>query len=100
MNNNLKMWHGVYVYTTDVKKPLGRFKVGKADRKALTIEEAAMIRIREQFTAGNRDEKRELMHVFNADDLNMRSIDLESKLHKILRNYWVVGNRLENPELV
>lgn len=93
------MWHLVYVYTTDVKKPLGRFKVGKADRKADTIEEAAMIRIREQFTAGNRDEKIELCHVFNADDLQMRSIDLESKLHKILRPYQVGGEWYETIDI-
>lgn len=89
------MWHTVYVYTTDVKKPLGRFKVGKADRKASSKEEAALIRIHEQFTAGNRDEKVELIHVFNADDINMRSIDLEGKLHKILRPYWVGGEWFE-----
>ena len=92
---NTKLWRSVYVYTTDVKKSLGRFKVGKADRKAETIEEAAMIRIREQFTAGNRDEKVELIHVFNADDINMNSSDLESKLHKILRPYRVGGEWFE-----
>lgn len=89
------MWHTVYVYTTDVKKPLGRFKVGKADREASTLEEAAMIRIHEQFTAGNRDEKVELIHVFNADDIDMRSIDLEGELHKILYPYWVGGEWFE-----
>jgi len=99
MNNIFRSWHGVYVYTTDVKKTLGRFKVGKADRKALTIEDAAMIRINEQFTAGNRDEKVELMHVFNADDVAMRSIDLEGKLHKILRPYWVGGEWFETGDL-
>ena len=93
--NSMKMQHGVYVYTTDIKKVLGRFKVGKADRKAETIEEAAMIRIREQFTAGNRDEKIELIHVFNADDTGMGSYELESKLHKILRPYWVGGEWFE-----
>lgn len=99
MNNIHQMWHGVYVYTTDVKKPLGRFKIGKADRKAETIEDAAMIRINEQFTAGNRDEKVELVHVFNADDVSMRSIDLESKLHKILRPYWVGGEWYETGDI-
>ena len=90
-----QMWHTVYVYTTDVKKPLGRFKVGKADRIAETLEKAALIRIHEQFTAGNRDEKVELIHVFNADDLGIRSIDLEGKLHEILRPYWVGGEWFE-----
>ena len=42
----IKMWH--VVYTTDIKKPLGRYKVGKADREAKTIEEAAWKRINEQ----------------------------------------------------
>ena len=93
--DNIKMWRGVYVYTTDVKKTFGRFKVGKADRKADTLENAALIRIHEQFTAGNRDEKVELIHVFNADDAKMSSYELESKLHKILRPYSVGGEWFE-----
>lgn len=89
------MWHGVYVYTTNIKKQFGRYKVGKADRKAATLHDAMLIRIHEQFTAGNRDEKIELIHAFDADVVNLRSIDLESKLHKILRNYNVGGEWFE-----
>ena len=99
MENNLKMWHGVYIYTTNIKKQFGRYKVGKADREAISLWDAALVRINEQFTAGNRDEKIELLHVFNADDLNMRSIDLEGKIHKILRNYNVGGEWFETQTL-
>jgi len=39
-----KMYKTVYVYTTNIKKTVGRYKIGKADRKANSAEEAAMIR--------------------------------------------------------
>lgn len=90
-----RMYKTVYIYTTDIKRQFGRFKVGKADRFASSKEEAAMIRINEQFTAGNRDEKIILIHVWDTDEVNMRSIDLESKLHAVLRRYNVGGEWFE-----
>ena len=74
----------VYVYTTDVKKPLNRVKIGKATRVAGSPEDAALIRIKEQFTAGNRDEKVELLHIFDQTESDRSATQVESALHKIL----------------
>jgi hypothetical protein len=85
----MRMFQTVYVYTTPLKKEAGRFKIGKADRNAKTKEAAALERIDEQITAGNRDDPAQLIHVFDVEGLGMRSIDLEGKLHKELKTYRV-----------
>jgi superfamily II DNA or RNA helicase len=100
MENITKMWHTVYIYTTALKKSLGRYKIGKADREANTIEEAAWLRINQQKTAATADDKFELICVFNADDTDIRSYDLESKLHELLKNYKVGGEWFETGTII
>lgn len=75
----------VYAYTTDVKKSLHRIKIGKATRDAETAEAAALIRINEQFTAGNRDEKIELIGYFDQTNSSHTAYQVESALHKALK---------------
>ena len=37
----MKDWKTVYVYTDNIEEPLHHYKIGKAERTASTIEDAA-----------------------------------------------------------
>jgi superfamily II DNA or RNA helicase len=91
----IKQFDVVYVYTTDVKEPLNRVKIGKTTKNALSKEDAANIRIKEQFTAGNRDEKTKLLHVFDVTDTQYTAYQVESFIHKQLHKDNVGGEWFE-----
>jgi len=84
----MKNWKLVYVYTDDIEEKLNHYKIGSAERNAETIESAAMLRIKEQFTAANSHRTPKLLKCFDISKTKYNSaIHLESALHTHLKPY-------------
>jgi len=95
----------IYTYTTSLRTPKGRVKVGSARRKASSAYEAARIRIAEQSTAISSDDPAIILEVFDVNDLcetgdksdslsNLRTLE-QTFLHKNMKNkgMWFAGDQ-------
>lgn len=101
----MKYYSVIYTYTTPLRTPKGRVKVGSARRKAISTYEAARIRIAEQSTAISSDDPAKILEVFNVNDLcetgekhdslsNLRTLE-QTFLHKNMKNkgMWFAGDQ-------
>jgi superfamily II DNA or RNA helicase len=101
----MKYYSVIYTYTTPLRTPKGRVKVGSARRKATSAYETARIRIAEQSTAISSDDPAKILEVFNVNDLcetggkrrslsNLRTLE-QTFLHKNMKNkgMWFAGDQ-------
>lgn len=95
----------IYTYTTALRKPKGRVKVGSARREGLTPLEAAKKRIAEQTTASNSDDPPIILEVFDVSDIcetgkkssslsKLRSFE-QGFIHKTMKKekMWFAGDQ-------
>jgi hypothetical protein len=95
----------IYTYTTSLRTPKGRVKVGSARRRASSAYEAAKIRIAEQSTAISSDDPAIILEVFDVSDIcetggkgaslsNLRTLE-QTFLHKNMKNkgMWFAGDQ-------
>lgn len=98
----------IYTYTTALRMPKGRVKVGSARRKALSAHDAAKERISEQSTAISSDDPAIILDVFDVSDIcetgnkrdslsNLRTLE-QTFLHKNLKanGMWFAGDQEVN----
>jgi len=101
----MKYYTVIYTYTTSLRTPKGRVKVGSARRKATSAYEAARIRIAEQSTAISSDDPAKILEVFDVNDLcetgdksdslsKLRTLE-QTFLHKNMKNkgMWFAGDQ-------
>lgn len=99
----MKYFCVIYTYTTALRTPKGRVKVGSARRKASTAFEAARVRIAEQSTAISADDPAQILEVFDVSDIcetgkkhgslsNLRTLE-QTFLHKKMKDkgMWYAG---------
>ena len=65
----MKYYSVIYTYTTSLRTPKGRVKVGSARRESTSAYEAAKIRIAEQSTAISSDDPAIILEVFDVSDI-------------------------------
>lgn len=95
----------IYTYTTALRIPKGRVKVGSARRKANSPYEAAQKRIKEQSTAISSDDPAQILEVLDVSDLcetgnkheslsKLRTLE-QSFLHKRMKEagMWFAGDQ-------
>jgi len=95
----------IYTYTTALRTPKGRVKVGSARRNADSAYEAAKIRIAEQSTAISSDDPAQILEVFDVSDIcetgekhkslsNLRTLE-QSFFHKNMKEkgMWFAGDQ-------
>jgi len=95
----------IYTYTTALRIPRGRVKVGSARRKAESAYQAAQARIKEQSTAISSDDPAQILEVFDVSDLcetggkheslsKLRTLE-QSFLHKKMKEagMWFAGDQ-------
>jgi len=95
----------VYTYTTALRTPKGRVKVGSARREAGSAYEAAQVRIAEQSTAISSDDPAKILQVFDVSDIcetgdkheslsNLRTLE-QTFIHKNMKakGMWFAGDQ-------
>jgi len=95
----------IYTYTTALRTPKGRVKVGSARRQATNKDDVAMQRISEQSTAISSDDPAIILEVFDVSDIcetgnestslsNLRSLE-KSFIHKNMKakEMWYAGDQ-------
>ena len=100
----MKYYTVVYTYTTALRTPKGRVKVGSARRLANSAEEAALLRIKEQSTAKDSDDPAVLLDAIDVSDIcetgeessslsNLRSLE-QTFIHKNMKakGMWYAGD--------
>jgi superfamily II DNA or RNA helicase len=95
----------IYNYTTALRTPKGRVKVGSARRFAKSAEQAALLRIKEQSTAKDSDDPAILLKTIDVSDIcetgeessslsNLRSLE-QTFIHKNMKvkGMWYAGDQ-------
>jgi superfamily II DNA or RNA helicase len=95
----------IYTYTTALRTPVGRVKVGSARRMAASAYDTAKIRIAEQSTAISSDDPAIILEVFDVSNIcetgskgvslsNLRTLE-QTILHKNMKHkgMWFAGDQ-------
>lgn len=99
----MKYFSVIYMYTTPIRIPQGRVKVGSARRKANSAYEVAKIRVAEQQAASTSDEPLKILEFIDVSDIcetggihktlsNLRTLE-KSIIHKKMKSWgmWYAG---------